>query len=516
MLADEIILLQGRSLAVLPVTYEELATKREAGKLQPGRYYRIVDYVTTVANHENARSAGHEFDILVKAASAYDFLSTAYPVLHDGDTYYANCNLSEWKLKYCFDNDTTRFTWADTENGKGVIYEMAAPNGTKAPFDFTNIQFKRFAITDIASTSLTADALSAYKETYVYSQNGGKCFATKDLYGNIVPQDVNGTTWTTDEETFAWYYVFNGFLSEDGTTLGEVYDISVNPQHLTEECIQKLIEDGSGSDTTDNCSDNAIRPLYYSYFGDDIYYTGAQTLNDIVFVGGASYCIYDKDGESWNYATVSNYSCTFKSNCYSITFGNSCGDQQFGNNCGSQTFGNNCRYQTFGNDCNNQTFGNYCNNQTFGNDCGNQTFGNGCYSQTFGNDCYRMTFGNNCYDQTFGNSCGNQTFGNGCYSQTFGNDCNNQTFGNGCDSQTFGNYCYDQTFGNNCSFSTCFDGCSNTIVQDDIQNFQIYTGDYSVEGTRQTLELATGGNYTQVVALKMDGTTAIWSPADAA
>ena len=108
------------------------------------------------------------------------------------------------------------------------------------------------------------------------------------------------------------------------------------------------------------------------------------------------------------------------------------------------------------------------------------------------------------------------TFGNGCYSQTFGNNCYSQTFGNGCNSQTFGNYCYNQTFGNNCNFSTCFDGCSNTIVQDDIQNFQIYTGDYSVEGSRQTLALATGGNYTQVVALKMDGTTAIWSPADAA
>ena len=516
MLADEIILLQGRSLAVLPVNYEELAAKREAGKLQPGRYYRIVDYVTTVANHENARSAGHEFDILVKAASAYDFLSTAYPVLHDGDTYYANCNLSEWKLKYCFDNDTTRFTWADTENGKGVIYEMAAPNGTKAPFDFTNIQFKRFAITDIASTSLTAEALSAYKETYVYSQNGGKCFATKDLYGNIVPQDINGTTWTTDEETFAWYYVFNGFLSEDGTTLGEVYDISVNPQHLTEECIQKLIEDGSGTDTMDNCSGNVIHPLYYSYFGDDIYYTGAQTLNDIVFVGGVSYCIYDEDSESWNYATVSNYSCTFKSNCYSITFGNDCYNQTFGNYCYNQTFGNNCGSQTFGNGCGDQQFGNECNNQTFGNGCYSQTFGNGCSNQTFGNNCYYQTFGNNCHEQQFGNDCRYQTFGNGCYNQTFGNNCNNQTFGNSCYRMTFGNYCNNQTFGNNCSFSTCFDGCSNTIVQDDIQNFQIYTGDYSVGGNRQTLALATGGNYTQVVALKIDGTTAIWNPADAA
>jgi len=41
-----------------------------------------------------------------------------------GLDYFDNSKLEAWKLKYCLDNDTSRFAWADEVNGKGVIYRM--------------------------------------------------------------------------------------------------------------------------------------------------------------------------------------------------------------------------------------------------------------------------------------------------------------------------------------------------------------------------------------------------------
>ena len=57
------------------------------------------------------------------------------------DSYFGDSKLEAWEIKYCIYNDTSRFAWADTENGKGVIYYMKDENGNECPYDFKNIQF---------------------------------------------------------------------------------------------------------------------------------------------------------------------------------------------------------------------------------------------------------------------------------------------------------------------------------------------------------------------------------------
>lgn len=37
------------------------------------------------------------------------------------DIYFTNAKLEAWEIKHCINNDTSRFVWADTVNGKGVI-----------------------------------------------------------------------------------------------------------------------------------------------------------------------------------------------------------------------------------------------------------------------------------------------------------------------------------------------------------------------------------------------------------
>ena len=128
---------------IIAISYTDLKTLRDNDQLVPGQQYRITDYTCTcTTTQENARAVGHVFDIIVTADDASTINEVARAVKHDGDTYFAGCDLNAWKIWYCLDNDTTRFAWADSANGKGVIYRMIDEFNNDIPYDFKNIQFK--------------------------------------------------------------------------------------------------------------------------------------------------------------------------------------------------------------------------------------------------------------------------------------------------------------------------------------------------------------------------------------
>ena len=92
-------------------TWSALKTKRDSGELIPGARYRITDYITTTSQ-PNTKSDGHQFDIIVTALSENELSEDAKAIQHEGDTYFNDCDLSAWEIKYCIDNDTNRFFWA--------------------------------------------------------------------------------------------------------------------------------------------------------------------------------------------------------------------------------------------------------------------------------------------------------------------------------------------------------------------------------------------------------------------
>ena len=96
------------SSPLIETTYSALKTLRDNSQLIPGIQYRITDYQCTTTTTSTS-SAGHQFDIVVVADSTNKLNENARAVLHSGDTYFANCKLESWQLKYCIDNDTTRF-----------------------------------------------------------------------------------------------------------------------------------------------------------------------------------------------------------------------------------------------------------------------------------------------------------------------------------------------------------------------------------------------------------------------
>ena len=141
-LQDVLLNMLENSSRVEEITYSDLKALRDGAKLTPSRLYRITDYITTTVQ-SNTKSARHPFDVIVLALSESELLEQAWAIQHEGDEYFTNSNLSDWELWYCLDNDTTRFAWADSTNGKGVIYRMIDEFGNDCPYDFKNIQFYR-------------------------------------------------------------------------------------------------------------------------------------------------------------------------------------------------------------------------------------------------------------------------------------------------------------------------------------------------------------------------------------
>ena len=511
--------------AYVEKAWAELKALRDEAGLSPGTYYRITDYVATTTQ-ENTRSAGHAFDIIVVATGPDSLSEDAIAILHEGDTYFsdAGARLEAWSLKYCLDN-SPRFAWADSDNGKGVIWWMRDEWGNEAPYDFKNIQFKRYQITGFEQNFKGNQDVQS---VLLYDPDDNPlCFGTKDIYGNAVPGD------TEHSEEGVWAYTFTGIDRSSSLDAPEFFDMSTYQKRLSDETIQASVDDGCGLDTESNVRDNVIMPAFAEYMEDDEYYQGRTVLNNIVFYG-----VFYDNGYDDGYQVPSCYGNRFGENCHDCTFGNSCYSNTFGNSCSWNTFGNDCRYNTFGNGCNSNTFGNNCFQNTFGNDCGgntfgnycyNNTFGNGCSSNTFGNDCGGNTFGNDCYSNTFGNYFQNNTFGNSCYSNTFGNSCHSNTFGNSCSwntfgnscySNTFGNSCYSNTFGNNFQYGTVFEGVTYVNVpgsNSPTKYCTILAGTSGTNGNNKlTISFVVNKSYPQFAGKNTAGTLKIWNPADLA
>ena len=285
------------------VTYNQLNSLIKQNMLITGQQYRITDYVTTTTQ-ENTISAGHRFDIIVTALDESTLSEKVKAIQNDNDDYFDSCNLSAWKIWYSLDNDTNRFKWADSENGKGVIYRMIDEWGNDCPYDFKNIQFKR----------------------WLYEDGGG---ITKKEYGDY------------DEYcyTFSWEDSGNGIM--DASIFGNNGDL--------------LNAVGQISGVYGN-----VIGVYNSYDGDESPQSTKQYLNDIVFFSTYGY-------ESGNYYgcysnTFGNncYSNTFGNACHSNTFGNNCHSNEFGGACHSNTFGDGCYENVLPNNCLYNTFDTSC------------------------------------------------------------------------------------------------------------------------------------------------------------
>ena len=491
---------------LVSITWSELKALRDNSRLVAGTWYRITDYTCTTIQ-ENTRSAGHIFDVIVRADSENKLNEEAFAIQHEGDDYFASSNLSAWKLWYSIDNDTTRFAWADAENGKGVIYRMIDEWNNDVPYDFKNINFKRYIIEadnafatnvakggeiDVVKKMLTEMSHKINTHLWYYGGYVSDVYPDANPDARYVPfgdvkyeNDGPQVICLIDENNYGWFYTFHN-ENEDASLLKHNANgaIGVCDNTIKDSCYVFLVEEGTGS---------------YSPTG-----INAQSLNNIVFLGNSC------------------NSNSFGNNCYSNSFGNDCYSNSFGNGCYSNSFGNVCNSNSFGNDCDSNSFGDNCYSNSFGNGCYSNSFGNGCYSNSFGNGCYSNSFGNNCYFNSFGNYCNSNifgnycnynifgnycksnSFGNYCNSNSFGNDCNSNSFGNDCKSNSFGNYCDSNSFGNDCKSNSFGNNCNYNIFGN-YCNYNMFSSDSSASTKYNYYKNNHFGDGCQYIVLKGAG-----------
>ena len=439
----------------IQLKYNDLKVLRDSSQLIPGQTYIITDYVTTTTT-TNTRSAGNLFNVIVRADDK-NHLNENCSFAHsdrDTDGYFAESKIEVWQGKYCLDNDNTRFAWADTENGKGVIYWLKDEYNNEAPYDFKNIIFD-------------------FVKSFGYSQWGGNWTFVRDTsldtegyYGWRTVDDSNPSAWsntycftnTEDVTTSSTLY-----SDTNGSTIsygGQITSVSMNEfsSYTFDYTVSLVNHDSSLVGHSQMCFNNSIREYRIN---------GVLQLNRLVFYGAG----FGNELKAYNN--------TFGNDCHDSTFSNDCNSNTFGNDCHNNTFGCCCRNNTFGNRCCNNIFDHYYEFNIFGNDCSSNTFKDGCYSNVFSNDCDSNTFGSSCINNTFsskcvhntlGNSSSSNTFGSGCSSNTLGSSCNYNTFGSSCYSNTFGSSCKYNTFDNNCLYNTFGDNCGNNRIGNEANN----------------------------------------------
>ena len=301
------------------VTYGELMTLLQSARLTSGKVYRITDYATVLASDiTTAQSADHVFDVLVTAVAENALSEDARAIHHDGDTYFGGSQLKSWALKYSLFNDTTRFGWADELNGKGVIYFMRDEFGNECGYDFKNIQFKRWNVTDNMegrniigymgvldnlAEGLTIPDEDDWRWAYTFDSNGVD--ASLKVVGNSVALDnVIGETKDWKGKRSLAGNVFYGHARKnvlgyncDNNTFNEASDNT-----LGNECGANAIMTMRLNTIGNNFSENSGVLLQNNTMGNGVYLNKWKTVSETNIGNFVTYNAW----ENVQYSTIGN------------------------------------------------------------------------------------------------------------------------------------------------------------------------------------------------------------------
>lgn len=209
----------------IPITYSALRELKLADGLTAGMCYRITDYVTETTQ-KDTQSAGHPFDIIVMALDAHTLSEEAMAIQHEGDTYFAKCNLAAWKLMYNFDNDTNRYGWS-----KKWVEE--APQKWSCQWGLIEEKLNNDASTNYTTAVVDGKTKYLYKPASPTNHLDGKSFYERVVTGSITSYDglifeAYDTPYNEgDDEDPMWYWEDMGNIvvkTADGTQIATLYN----------------------------------------------------------------------------------------------------------------------------------------------------------------------------------------------------------------------------------------------------------------------------------------------------
>ena len=331
------------------INWQDLKARRDKGDLEPGKQYCIMDYDCTTnqcfdhnSNLPDTRSANHNFGIIITADDENTLNENAHAIdlKHE---YFVGCNLNVWVLKYCIDNDTKRFPWAD--GGKiTVTIDDKAPMfyfdkiTSKGTYKWVNSSYPSNPIYTTtknpdSSTRLYSDSQCQYDWNYngyrgsisdVYKEGTGVIYWMQDEWGNEAPYDFKNIL-------FDGIYTFSS------------YDIVKH-------------ENTDGSLTGVNFLTNIIKAWTNNGIPRNIFY-GFHNPNQMANCGGwwdnqlGEDCTDNVFGVKGSTDSCSGYGNRIGRGCTKINFNRSCSNNNIGNDVESITFGNACQMNTIKDNC---------------------------------------------------------------------------------------------------------------------------------------------------------------------
>ena len=401
-------------------------------------------------------------------------------------SYFKNSNLPAWGIKYCLDNDTTRFAWAldglnsitrissydilepfvrfpahDSKEDDGSVRKFAW-RGTIA-LDWGSMTATFYSLTEFVNVGdVLYNGGDAFEVLEVAKQDNtegkGVIYYMKDEFNNECPYDFKNIQF---KRTIT---LENGYpeLDEENGDETWVYTFCATSYHIDNDEWSGL-KDGSLESPRCHQSDEQVSTFFNNSMGrhiqfydsdnDDYKKCGKQYLNNNVFFGW-----WEEIGStpSEDYPWFSAHCCsnnTLRDNCIGNTLADSC--------C-NNTFGEECRYNKLGGFCSYNTFGSRCevNVAMFGfryNKIGIMSGGN-----YFGSNCVHNELGISCNSNVLGEESGRNRFSAECSVNTVGFCSVGNTFGYRCNNITAGDYLSFSVFGN---------GCNRIIVAGDNINY---------------------------------------------
>ena len=259
------------------------------------------------------------------------------------------------------------------EEGQGTIYFMKDENGNQAPYDFKNIQFKRWLVTDSMS---------------------GRTGFTDQYLGVLdnLPEKLS----IEDEDDFVWAYTFSS-----NSAGGEQKDYSMNGKdnyvynNIIEESKDYLLPNNVFFGQ--NCySNHLMMNCYHNSF--------SQNCTSNSFSQNCS-------GNSFSQSCYNN---SFSQNCFNNSFSQNCFNNSFSQNCSGNSFSQNCYRNSFSQSCYNNSFSQDCNNNSFSQNCQFNSFSQGCTQNSFSQYCSYNSFSQNCQFNSFSQYCSYNSFSQYC------------------------------------------------------------------------------------------------------
>lgn len=516
---------------LIEITHSELKALRDNAELVPGQQYRITDYITTTTQ-ENTKSANHRFDIIVIADDVNVLNENARACHNDTGAYFSDngAKLESWEIKYCLDNDKSRFAWADgyvAEWKSQIIanYTIDSGSAERQPYNLdkesyiyeslmvqhpdTGIETPAFYCADpafydeggvdgadiyIYNGTITVDGIE-YDSWKKYDDGeghwalndwGGLYALTERLvYNNEIVWPSNSNVengkgviyYMKDEWGNECPYDFKNIQFYHNDFEQYVYTFTLKIDSDIHDASVLPISYYNNNLDSAGVYNNSIKPYMKELDDENAGLRAIQTLNNITFITPLT--------DSSNIQYGGCYGNTFGCNCNNIVFGDQCNNNTFGKSCHDNVFVNECYNNVFGDGFSSNNFLSRVYDNSFGTECTDNTFredivhhnsfGNGFHLNFFLSNCINNIFGSNSDSNTFGESCINNIFGNSFCRNVFGDFCTDNIFGNNCYNNkclddfinnSFGNNCYSNSFGNNCKSNSFGNNCYSNTFED--------------------------------------------------